>query len=345
MSEDPDIDLTVYYRDRLSENHSWRTLLGQGHKAKYYKLVLGLDWSVLGAAVRDKEAFFVIAGWEHPTSILLINYLAMRGSRFAVWTDTPDLSRERDPTFAFLRSTWLRWVFSRARKVMGTGRPGILGLQKMGAPEGKLMEFPFFLNLDTYGEGRRSKPTGSSPMRFVSAGRLKNDLKGHNVALQALASAHNNTGIPFEYCIAGTGPDEAILKNLAIRLDLEAFIRFFGWVEPCNLAEIYAESHVLLHPSPEHDPFPNAVLEGMAAGLAVLGSDVSGSVLDRVQNGFNGLIHRAGDSTELSEHIEYLLRNPDIAMEMGCNSRKTAATWPVELGVQAIKTMLSESNL
>lgn len=177
-------------------------------------------------------------------------------------------------------------------------------------------------------------------MRFISSGRLQNDRKGHDLALRAFALVAHKRGFNGEYLIAGTGPDETRLRELSQALGLEEQVRFLGWVEPDALADLYRSCHVLVHPSPVHDPFPNAVLEAMASGLAILGSDVSGSVLDRVEQGVNGLIHRAGDVTQLADHVEYLLANPEVVERMGQRARETALRWPVERGVEIVRQMV-----
>ena len=210
LTQCPDIDLTVHYRERISSAHPWRTKLGQGHNSRYYHLRGGVDWTILNIARHDKEAFFVIAGWEHPTSMLLITFLALTGRRFALWTDTPNLHRKRNPLFAFLRSQWLRWVFQRGTKIMGTGRPGVEALRNMGAPPAALVEFPFFLDLQRYAPPDRLSVTQGHPMRFISSGRLQNDRKGHDLALRAFALVAHKRGFNGEYLIAGTGPDETL---------------------------------------------------------------------------------------------------------------------------------------
>lgn len=338
----PDIDLTVHFRDRVLQSHPWQSRMAQGYKTRYYHTVSGVDWRVLGRALEKKDTFFLIAGWDHPTAIILINLLGCLGKPFAVWTDTPYLSRRRNPLFGSCRSLWLQWVFGKAKAVMGTGLPGIQALKTMGAPGDKLVSFPFFLDLFAF--AREIEPPSYNAVTFISSGRIKNSLKGHDLALRALALAVKRSERPFQYFIAGNGPDEQELKNLASRLGIDHGVRFLGWTEPQELRSYYLSSHVLIHPSPIHDPFPNAVLEGMAAGLAVLGSDVSGSVKDRVTHGYNGFVHPAGDTRVLAEHIEFVLRNPDKIAEMGRRARLTAEQWPVERGVSVIRKILQDAH-
>jgi glycosyltransferase involved in cell wall biosynthesis len=302
--------------------------------------VLGIDGHLVRLAASDRESFFVIAGWHDTTMQLVMTLLAIRSRPFAVWTDTPDLHVPRPRGKVLIRSLFLRWIFKRAMFVLGTGQPAMQALSDMGCPKEKLVNFPFFVDLKRQTEPRRV-PTG--PVKFVSSGRLKNEMKGHQIALSALALARELSGSSnFEYVIAGTGPDLQALQDHTRRLHLERHVAFTGWLEPDVVAKLFAESHILLHPS-LYDPFPVAVLEAMAAGLVVLGSDACGSVRDRINNGVNGMIHHAGDVEELAKQIAFVLSHPESVTAMSARACETAEQWPVSRGVSIIDSLLDEA--
>lgn len=120
-------------------------------------------------------------------------------------------------------------------------------------------------------------------------------------------------------------------------------VRLLGWTEPDDLRALMKSADALVHPSPTPDPFPNAVLEGMAAGMVVFGSDVSGSALDRIDPGENGFIHRAGDVDDLAAQVAILLRDPGLASRMGPKAAARAAEWPLERGIQVIRALFQPS--
>ncbi|WP_447860113.1 glycosyltransferase family 4 protein [Nitrospira calida] len=336
-----EVPLVVHFRERVLPSHPWKTPLGEGYPAGFYRKRFGLDWSVIGLPFQDPSSLYVVAGWDHPTAWVLLSLLRLLQRRYAIWTDTPHLAATRHPFKAAARKAALRWWFQGALALMGTGRPGLRALEEMGAPVDKLIDFPFWVDLDAYRPGRELHGT-DGPVQLLSVGRVDNSVKGHDIAIRALAQVRRECpALKWRYEIAGSGPDIGRLQALVKSLGLEDRVHFLGWVEPQDLILAYQRSHVLLHPSPVHDPFPNAILEGMAAGLCVFASDACGAALDRIEHGVNGFLHRAGDADELAAQLPSVLREPGKLIEVGRRARATAEEWPVERGLATIKRLLA----
>jgi glycosyltransferase involved in cell wall biosynthesis len=329
----------VIYRNRSLGSHPWKSELGAGYRMSYERRLLGLSWRTIALALRPRRSFFLVEGWDSPTSIVILTILRVLRREYAIWTDTPNLDRAGPWLRETLRASWLRWIFRGATANMGTGEPGVDGLRRMGAPDRTLVNFPFVLDLQQYRRPPGLGPAGR-PIRFVSSGRLQCWLKGHDVAIKAFHAASIRSGIPFRYAIAGTGPDRDLLERLCRELGLDQCVELLGWVEPADLRALLISSDVLVHPSPVQDPFPNAVLEGMAAGMAILGSRACGSVVDRVPEGEGGRIHEPGSIRELAEHIEWCLRNPSLVSDMGAAGERIARKWPVERSVAIVRDLV-----
>lgn len=330
--------LTVIYRARALKSHPWKSAPIEGYRHRFGKNFVGIDWGGILPPLTDAQALFWIAGWDSATSFAVLTLSRLLRRDYVVWTDTPNPDRKRGFLRARLRKVWVKWIFTGARAVMSTGEPGVRGVLELGAPNARTVNFPFVLDVAKYARSNWRRDT-SVPMKFVSSGRVLNWLKGHDVAIRAFARASTRCGIPFEYVVAGTGPDLESLRALADELGVADCVRFIGWTEAADLQELLRNSDVLVHPSPVHDPFPNAVLEGMAAGMAVLGSAVSGSVIDRVVHGEGGFIHQPGDWEELSLQIESFLRQPELVESMGRTNAGTAQSWPVERSVNIIRDL------
>jgi glycosyltransferase involved in cell wall biosynthesis len=328
----------VVYGAAQQASHPWKADLGRGFPSRRSAPFLGIDWKSVRLPITDSGAFFMVVGWETKTSWLLLSLLRLLGRDYALWTDTPDMNRRGAAWRERARAVFLRWVFGGARAVMGTGRPGVEGLRRMGVPEEKLVVFPFFLDLESFRRASWDRTDGDA-IHFVSSGRVLNSLKGHDIAVRALVKASRDTGRPFRYSVAGTGPDLEAVRMLAAELGVSESVRLLGWTEPDDLRNLMRSADALIHPSPTPDPFPNAVLEGMAAGMVVFGSDASGSAIDRIDPGQNGFIRRAGDADHLSSQLAVLLRDPGIAARMGPMAAARAAEWPLERGIDEIRRL------
>ena len=92
-----------------------------------------------------------------------------------------------------------------------------------------------------------------------------------NIARLLEAFAMVRQQLPCRLLIAGDGPLRAELEAQAAALGIDAFVRFAGHIRETET--IYAALSALVLSS-DTEQMPNAVLEGMAAGLPVVSTDV-----------------------------------------------------------------------
>ncbi|MDD3473509.1 MAG: glycosyltransferase family 4 protein [Syntrophaceae bacterium] len=340
------VELKVHYRVPMISSHPWESDFINSYSSRCYKHFMGIDWTLVKLAAFDKDSFFVVGGWDHPTAIFVICIRCFLKYKIALWTDTPNPDRKRRKIFSVLRRFWLAWVFRNVNAIMGTGEPALTTLYQMGAAKEKLVNLPYWIDLDLYkfAEKESLDHLETAHFRFISVGRLINRLKGHDIAIRSLKLAFSNSSHSFDYYLAGTGEDEDLLRELSANLGIEENVKFLGWLEPRELASYLSQSHFLIHPSPLHEPYGVAVLEGMAAGCVVMASDKTCAALDRIHNGENGFIHYANDITCLSDQIKSLIINPKKIREIGLRARKTAELWPVKRGIQIVTGILNKSQ-
>lgn len=149
-------------------------------------------------------------------------------------------------------------------------------------------------------------PTGE--IRLLQACRFI-DKKGLDVSLQAIALLRQQ-GLNIRLDLAGGGPEEASLRELASKLGIAEAIGFLGFLPNPELLARLSGYHAFLHPSRTTDSgdregIPNALLEAMAYGLPVVSTRHSG-IPEVVRDGENGYLIPHADPTLLATAISRL---------------------------------------
>ncbi|WP_137790964.1 glycosyltransferase family 4 protein [Bacillus sp. E(2018)] len=134
--------------------------------------------------------------------------------------------------------------------------------------------------------------------------------KNHETALRALAKLENQN---FVYLICGKGELEGFLKNLAVSLGIQEKVRFLGFRNDVN--EICIASDVLLFPSYQ-EGLPVSVMEGMAAGLPIVCSEIRGNT-DLVEDGIGGYLLKPNDIKGFSQAIDSMITSKEKRRNMG----------------------------
>ena len=105
---------------------------------------------------------------------------------------------------------------------------------------------------------------------WLSVGHLV-ELKGVHIVIQALAQVPEITLL-----IAGTGPEEPRLRQLANRLRVSERVRFLGGIPHAELCEYYNAADALVLAS-SREGMPNVALEALACGTPVIATRVGGT--------------------------------------------------------------------
>lgn len=114
--------------------------------------------------------------------------------------------------------------------------------------------------------------------------------------------------------IAGDGEVEAA-RTRSAELGLAGRVAFPGWVGPDEVASLIASADILALPSFAEN-LPVSVIEGMAAGLAVVTTPV-GAVEDIITNERSGLLVPPGDVAALTEALTRLVEDRTLRERLG----------------------------
>ena len=114
--------------------------------------------------------------------------------------------------------------------------------------------------------------------------------------------------------LVGDGPERGSLEAQAEHCGVRSRIRFTGHCQ--DVSTELASAAIFVLPS-RKEGMPNALLEAMAAGLAVVVSDASPGPLALVENGVTGLVVPVDDAAALAAALERLLSDPDLCARLG----------------------------
>jgi len=167
-------------------------------------------------------------------------------------------------------------------------------------------------------ETERFLAASDAPLVFTPA-RLALPDKGLDVLLAALARAAG----PLRAVIAGDGPARAWLEAKAAAEGLGSRVHFAGWQSAGRIEALYRRSRAVVFPSIWKEPFGLVGLEAMAHAKPVVAFDVGGvgEWLDHERTGF--LLAR-GDVPAMSEAIDALCRDAELAARLGAAGRERA---------------------
>lgn len=141
--------------------------------------------------------------------------------------------------------------------------------------------------------------------KLLQIGRLE-DIKGQDISLHAVSKLIK-LGFNIKLVFIGTGSTEKMLKELSRELKIEKNVNFFGAIPKEEIYKQINEYDILLQPSRE-EGFGLTIIEGMAAKIPVLVSDISGP-LEVILHEKIGTSFKSNNPESLSEKICYILKN------------------------------------
>ncbi len=163
-------------------------------------------------------------------------------------------------------------------------------------------------------------PTGNQERWVVLVGNMHGDIKGHPTLIAAAeAVVREFPGVKFLF--AGDGQRRKEFEEQSARLGIANHFHFLGRRDDVPRILCCCEIGVL--PS-KAEGLPNAVLEYLAAGLPTIASRVGGNA-EIIEDGKTGLLVPPEDSAALSDALLRLLRNSNLAADLGNNGREFVA--------------------
>jgi glycosyltransferase involved in cell wall biosynthesis len=189
---------------------------------------------------------------------------------------------------------------------------------------------------------RRLDLNGEVTVAFV--GRLEPD-KGVDLLLRASALAEEAHSL----VIAGAGPEETRLRQLAVELGIERRVRFAGSVSQTELPTLLQGSDLLVLPSVStkrfREPWGLVVNEAMNCGLPVVASDAVGaSAGGLVVHSSTGLVVPERRVDALAAALDELVADSSKRRQLGDAARVHVAAWSYDAAADAFEAAIAAAT-
>jgi glycosyltransferase involved in cell wall biosynthesis len=137
-----------------------------------------------------------------------------------------------------------------------------------------------------------------------------------------------------ELIICGDGPLRKELEQIVRKDGLDNIVRFVGYTQGGRKKNYLALADILIVPSiitksGDTEGLPVVVLEGLAAGKSIIGTDVGG-LGDVIRDGENGFLIEQKNSDQIADKVLELLRNKELQLKFRENSLKAAENYDWE---------------
>lgn len=164
---------------------------------------------------------------------------------------------------------------------------------------------------------------GSPAFLIGVVGRIKFLRKGQEVLVRAAALLKERFP-ELRYAIVGStaaGNEDHLLRlqELVREKGLEDRVRFTG--DLTGMRDVYAAFDLTVVPSVLPEPFGCVVIESMAAGTPVIGSECGG-IPEQIVDGVTGLLVTPGDEAALAEAIARLVEDERLRLRMADEGRR-----------------------
>jgi colanic acid/amylovoran biosynthesis glycosyltransferase len=261
----------------------------------------------------------LILHWRHPTVV------SFHGADVLVELDKPHYRAATREMLAAARLVLVRsQSLAHAVAALGCAEDKIR-LHRTGVP---LAEIPF---------RPRTWPNDGA-WKLLQAGRLI-EKKGFKTSLRAFAAFQQKYPAAI-FTIAGEGPMERELRDLARELGVAERVRFAGFLSQKQLREEYFHSHLFVHPSElgadgNQEGVPNAMLEAMASGLPVFATR-HGGIPEAVEDGASGVLVEERDHQALANALLKWTQRPedlDRVAETGASAVAASYEQKTQAGV------------
>jgi glycosyltransferase involved in cell wall biosynthesis len=245
-------------------------------------------------------------GWDQPATLLAPHRAKRRGIPYILWSGSTsgEQSWRRSATIPLVRA-----VIRNSAAYIAYGTRASKYLVSLGADPNRVFRAYNAIEITEFAARSEDSKAVNTLKQMLGLEGTKVLLycgqlierKGIGDLIPAFAKANNS--IPdLKLVIAGSGSQEAYLRQLSEMLGVAQHIQFKGFIPRTELSEFYSMADLLVLPSRE-EVWGLVLNEALACGTPVLTTTAVGASEDIVQDGVNGYVVQPASPPDLEGAI------------------------------------------
>jgi len=272
--------------------------------------------------LRQERFALIHAHWLIPQGLMAVIGLTLARRRIPLVCTSHggDLYALRGTIFQSLK----RWVINHSQALTVVSRAMQSSIVVMGVVPDKVQVISMGVDLKHSFTPDSTVDRSASELLFV--GRLV-EKKGLRILIAAMPKVFTKHP-DMRLTVAGAGPLEIELRELAQRLDISDKVDFLGMVMQSKLPALYRRATLAIFPflvakSGDQEGFGLVQVEAMGCGCPVIAGDLP-AIHDSIAHEETGLLVPPGNPEILANTVLRALNDPDLCFRMAREARKSA---------------------
>lgn len=255
---------------------------------------------------------------------------AATGKPWVFWGERPGFLQLGPPGMWF-RKLALRPLHRSRAPIWGVGEFGIDGYRVEFGQGHVYHNMPYYSNLERF----HCDHDDAGPVRTLIYSGSLSERKGSELLARAFVVVAKEQP-SLRLCLVGDGPlREEMRKTLSPVADRVEWAGFQSWD---SLPKFYACGDIFCFPS-RYDGWGLALVEALASGLPVIGTDQTGAAIDLIRPGKNGWLIKTDDLAGLTQTLRDAVGiSPERLARMRANAIQSVCGHTVVQGARNFTT-------
>lgn len=227
------------------------------------------------------------------------------------------------PVKSLIHQYAIKFVLSRADQIFSTSN--VMAKQTAKFTDKKIHVVPFGIDLKKFFPSKSEKRVFSEDSLVIGTIKTLEQKYGITDLVKAFAIARKN--LPNEtlkLLVVGRGSQEALLKEMVKKMNIEQDVHFTGWIDVNHVPDYHNQLDIAVYPSTlDSESFGVAVVESSACEKPVIVSR-KGGLVEVVEENVTGLVVPANDPDALAEAMIKLILDSGLRSRLGKAGRERA---------------------